>query len=204
MITKQNLKETYHHGDLRHILIQEATKIVSNDGDQHLSLRELAKQCAVSQTSVYRHFKNKQHLLTEVAVISFRNLTKLMHRNIKNITDISQRLTILGTTYIAYARAHPHLFRLMFVITNKNEFTELKQAGQENFSILIATVEEGIQKNVFKAEAKSAVLSAWSLVHGLSMLIVDNKIPSTYITISDELIKNVVVTLQTGLLNQIH
>ena len=56
----------YHHGDLRHALIEAARAIVIRDGAQALSLRGVAREAGVSPAAPYHHFKDKQELVLAV------------------------------------------------------------------------------------------------------------------------------------------
>ena len=53
-------KSTYHHGNLREVLISSALEILKEGTLQDLSLRALARKAGVSQTAPYRHFEDKR------------------------------------------------------------------------------------------------------------------------------------------------
>jgi AcrR family transcriptional regulator len=55
--------KTYHHGDLRRRLLEEAILMLRDGGLEALSLRRLAERVGVSQTALYHHFHDKQGLL---------------------------------------------------------------------------------------------------------------------------------------------
>ena len=56
------MKEHYHHGNLKKELIEVGIKIISEEGFDHLSLRNISKQCGVSHNAIYRHFDNKEQI----------------------------------------------------------------------------------------------------------------------------------------------
>ena len=70
----------YHHGDLRHALIQAARAIVIRDGAQALSLRGVAREAGVSPAAPYHHFKDKQELVLAVGQLGFEELGVVMER----------------------------------------------------------------------------------------------------------------------------
>ena len=56
------MKEHYHHGNLKNELIEVGIKIISEEGFDHLSLRNISKQCGVSHNAIYRHFDDKEQM----------------------------------------------------------------------------------------------------------------------------------------------
>ena len=68
----------YHHGDLRHALIQAAQEILETEGLAALSLRGVARRAGVSPAAPYHHFPDKRALLDAVAERGFDALTAAM------------------------------------------------------------------------------------------------------------------------------
>lgn len=60
-------KKSYHHGDLRNAIIQEAMARARVSGEKAIILREIAPMIGVSATAAYRHFANRQQLVEEVS-----------------------------------------------------------------------------------------------------------------------------------------
>src|ERR1700761_8322059 len=61
-------KRPYHHGDLRAALVTEGLRLLAERDAESLSLREVARAAGVSSTSVYRHFPDKEALMTALAL----------------------------------------------------------------------------------------------------------------------------------------
>jgi AcrR family transcriptional regulator len=59
-------KARYHHGDLRAALIQCGLELIERDGIHALTFREIGKQLGVSRSAAYRHFKDKEALLSAI------------------------------------------------------------------------------------------------------------------------------------------
>src|SRR5688572_4433622 len=64
----------YHHGDLRHALLQAALHTIQDQGVEALTLRGVGQKLGVSRTALYRHFADKSALLAAVAREGFRTL----------------------------------------------------------------------------------------------------------------------------------
>ena len=73
-------EKTYHHGNLRAALIEQAIIILTADGVSALTLRRLAAEAGVSHGAPAHHFKNKAGLLSAVAAQSFRLFAAAMQR----------------------------------------------------------------------------------------------------------------------------
>src|SRR5258708_6867554 len=70
---KKPTRKTYHHGDLRRQLIAAAERIIVERGVEGFTLREAARRVGVSPAAPSHHFKDAKGLLTEVALLGFRD-----------------------------------------------------------------------------------------------------------------------------------
>lgn len=179
-------KKSYHHGDLKQALIDAAQKILRDEGADALSLRAIAAEVGVSHMAPYSHFKNKKELLQGIAAAGFDELaTRMVAAKGKN-TDRRTLVLEFGTIYVQYAIQNPEIYRLMLsqVDTggrrNKSAQTtstikdsispRLETSTQKPFKLLRdAFVTEKDDENTITARA----LGAWSMVHGMSALIID-------------------------------
>jgi AcrR family transcriptional regulator len=173
-------KKSYHHGDLRQCLIDAAIELISEEGIRDLSLRQVAKRVGVSHNAPYRHFEDKETLLAEIAAQGFQSLKAAMEMACQNIPqDSSQRLEAIGIAYVNFALAHPAYYRLMFgeYQSNLGKYSSLAKAAQESFLVLVTTIREGQVAKIFRVgDPVDMARVAWSLVHGQSMLALDNKL----------------------------
>src|SRR5215213_4546789 len=65
--------DAYHHGNLRQALLDQAARIIRQQGVERLTLRAVAADLRVSRTALYRHFHDKDALLAAVATDGFRS-----------------------------------------------------------------------------------------------------------------------------------
>ena len=165
-------KPAYHHGDLREALLAAALAMLEEGADPAaLSLREAARRAGVSAMAPYRHFADKDALLAAVATIGFERLAQAL---LVGERDKSGRaaLTALGVAYVAFACAHPALFRLMFGAKAPPKTGDLARASAASYAILAERVAESGDA----ATAQDRALANWALVHGLAMLAVDGQL----------------------------
>ena len=169
-----NQKQTYHHGDLRNALLQAAWKIVEKEGLDKLSLRGVARETGVSQAAPYAHFKDKSSLLVEVAASGFTALKILLETQLKECDrnkDHREMLDKLGVIYVQFALDNRAVFRLMF----SDVISDFPKS--ENYEIAAAAAFSCLERAILRITPQPfATFSAWSTVHGLASLIVDNRL----------------------------
>ena len=169
------MADTYHHGDLRRALLDEASGVLEEGGVGALSLRDLARRAGVSATAPYHHFKGKADLVSALALDALDGLDRALAA--PDDPDPRQRLRAVGVAYVLYAVAHPERFRLAFR-------PELGANPFEQFGTEEATPPEEIRgyRHLARAVAEiepdaerqaALAVAAWALVHGLAALLVD-------------------------------
>ncbi|AFY76291.1 transcriptional regulator [Pleurocapsa sp. PCC 7327] len=173
-------KKTYHHGDLRQALIDTAIELIAERGMSNWSLREVARRIGVSHTAPYRHFADREALLAAVAEKGFQEMSNYLLQTLEKIpNEHSQRLQAIGVAYVQYAIAHPCEYEVMFRYSQKDEgqYPALSEAATTAFMMLVNVIIEGQKAGAFREEnPKGLAWVAWSLVHGLAMLLVDGQI----------------------------
>ena len=170
-------ERSYHHGDLRRALVRSALEILSGAGVAGLSLRAAARRAKVSAMAPYRHFAGKEALLAAVAEYGFQQLGARFATATATAADPRAGPAALGVAYVLFARDEPSLFKLMFgpAIEKKSAHPVLDEAGWACFNALRqAVAAAGFVDG--EAALNDVSLACWSLVHGLSALIVDGRL----------------------------
>lgn len=176
--------DAYQHGDLRRALIQAGLKLLGEHGVAGLSLRAAAELTGVSHAAPYRHFRDKDALVAAIAEEGFKLLTRSMRAEIEACPsrEILARLRAAGYGYVSFALAHPAYFRTMFgekVWPDKNDPVKsaLVGASRECFGVLRALIDEGVRTGELRAgDLDQISLAGWSMIHGLSLLIIDGQL----------------------------
>jgi len=57
----------YHHGDLREALIRGALELIAEKGPAGFTVAEAARSAGVSPGAPYRHFRDRDDLMADVA-----------------------------------------------------------------------------------------------------------------------------------------
>lgn len=176
-------RKNYHHGDLRNALLTAALALVEENGLEGLSLRKVAARVGVSHAAPEHHFPTLRHLMNAMATKGFELFTRSIadERAASPDTRVEQ-LRAAACGYLAYARAHPGLFRLMFT-SNLLDWTDpvLKEQAGLARRQLAEICEPAADFMGLKTDAERRALESlvWSQVHGQAHLIIDQKLPDT-------------------------
>lgn len=173
-VSTSKSKAAYHHGDLRDALIAAALAILEAGGDPaSLSLREAARRAGVSAMAPYRHFPDKEALLSAVATIGFARLGEAL-RQADGSPDPQEALVGQGVAYVAFACANPSLFRLMFGTALAARRAEPTASG--GAYAVMATRVAALEK---PATSDDWAMCCWATAHGLASLAVDGQLAYT-------------------------
>ena len=163
---------SYHHGNLRAALVEAGLHLLEQGDTADFSLRELARQVGVSPNATYRHFANREALMMAMAAEGFRRFTFALTEGAASGNGFFGA----GRGYVGFARKNPALFRLMFGrFTSTHHSEELGEAGQTAFTVLSSGVAGFLGAPADDPRVKTVALQCWSLVHGLSHLILDGQ-----------------------------
>ena len=141
----------YHHGNLRLALLDAAIAQIKDVGVEKLSLRGIARTVGVSQTAPYRHFKDKNQLLADVAAQAFIELYERSRSLIDPNASALENIQATDMAYLQYAIDNPEKYRLLFgnSIQNRRSYSAMIEAGEQSFRILIDQVERGLKAGDF-------------------------------------------------------
>jgi len=171
---------SYHHGDLRPALLDAALRLLEESDPGHLSLRAIAREAGVSRAAPYHHFADREALLAAVAAEGFRALRAAMMERLESTAGtLLERMREMGVAYVVFAVRHPQLYRLMFggELHNRERDAGLVRESAETYAALGRAMEQSMQgESQSEGEPDAVALSAWALVHGLAMLLVDRRV----------------------------
>jgi AcrR family transcriptional regulator len=170
----------YHHGDLRSALIEEGLAQLDVKAPDAVSLREIARNVGVSATAVYRHFPDKAALLDALCGVGGERLAEAFQEAMSEATDQRAAFRAMGRAYVKFALRHPSIFRLMMTQARKSdgERNALADATAKPFGMLSETLNALMPADASKKDRKIRRLQAWSMVHGLAMLMLDGQVPA--------------------------
>ena len=85
----------YHHGDLRDALVQAALAEAEAGGPEAISISALAKKLGVSQPAPYKHFADRESLLTAVTAVALRKFIETVREAIATLPVDFREVVVL-------------------------------------------------------------------------------------------------------------
>lgn len=154
----------YHHGNLREVLLEAARRLIAERGPAGFTLSDAAKLAGVSPAAPYRHFKDRQALLREVARQGFAELGRRL--GVAAAAGGKDGFLSMGRAYLAFAREEPAYYAAMFNTGHPGVTPSGDDPG-------FATLERAVGQYLGTADprrVRDAALLVFALTHGLASL----------------------------------
>lgn len=164
----------YHHGNLREALVRAALDLIAEFGPVGFSFAEAARRAGVSAAAPYRHFRDRDALMVEIARRGFEQLAD-------DLTAVWEGeksgplngLKAMGNAYLAFARREPAYYAAMFesgVVANEDP--GLQREGDRAFAALrhAAVAVSQLLPPARRAPPQMMSLHIWAMSHGTASL----------------------------------
>ncbi|PSR70182.1 TetR family transcriptional regulator [Nocardia sp. MDA0666] len=174
----------YHHGDLPNALVRAAIELLEEGGASELSLRGAARRAGVSTAAPYRHFADRDALLSAVAAVGYRDLAAHLAAVHPERVDTGS-LGDIAVAYVRFALTRPGMFRVMFTESCDTTGPERVAAVEAIHQYL-----ESLVRQTFPdADPEPTATAMWALVHGLAFLHLDGKLDASSEKVVDERVR---------------
>jgi len=175
-------KTTYHRPGLREDLVAAGRILLEEKGLRGFTLRECARRADVSHAAPAHHFASINDLLAEIATRGFGDLKATIESEAAKAdafgvgSGAAGQLVGRGMGYMAFAAAHPMLFRLMFNRETEDFATPpLLAAAKEARELHFASIEAALPGAGAAVKAQMSDF-AWATVHGFITLVLERQI----------------------------
>ena len=137
-------RDSYHHGNLRQALIDQAVQTIRQHGVAGLTLRGVGADLRVSRTALYRHFADKGALLAAVATDGFRTFRAALTEAWAGGGRGRAGFEAMGLAYVRFAVANPSHYRVMFggFVDHAGADPELVTEADGAFQVLVDSLIE--------------------------------------------------------------
>ncbi len=166
-------QRTYHHGDLRAACLRAALELLEEGGEGALSLRAVARRAGVSAAAPYRHYADRQALVSAIAAVGYRELARRLAAAHPS-PSTPEQLASVAAAYVQFALERPALFRTMFAEPCDRDSDE-RVAATATVSLYLRAI---VARTFPQADADPLATAIWALVHGLAFLHLDGKLDS--------------------------
>lgn len=164
----------YHHGNLKEALIRAALELIAQKGPGGFTFAEAARWAGVSAAAPYRHFRDRDELLADVALRGYDQFANaLSHAFAEGRPDPQSAFDRLGKAYLNFARSEPAYYSAMFEAgISLDNNAALRAAADRAFGVLRTAVELLITTLPAKARPPSLMMAlhVWTLSHGIASL----------------------------------
>lgn len=166
---------TYHHGNLRQVLLDAAAEAIEEEGLAALSLRALARKAGVSHGAPARHFPDKAALLTALATDALERIQVAMKIAAEEGDSALDRYRAMGRCYVRFAIDNPAHFHIMtrpeFYSTGDEAFAR----GYQEFFDTMREAAAAAQRENGPAglDPQAFLIATWATAHGLATLWLD-------------------------------
>jgi AcrR family transcriptional regulator len=164
----------YHHGNLREALIRAALDLIAEKGPGGFTFADAARSAGVSSAAPYRHFRDRDALIADVAKRGFELFATGLERAWDDgRPDPFGAFENLGRAYLAFARNEPAYYSAMFEAGIALEADpELRAASERAFGILRKASETlcALLPRENRPPALMMALHVWTLSHGIASL----------------------------------
>jgi AcrR family transcriptional regulator len=165
----------YHHGNLKEALLQAALGLIAEKGPAGFTFAEAARAAGVSPAAPYRHFRDRDELLSSIAQRGFEKfeamLTAAWDDGRPSTPTAFERL---GRAYLKFARDDPASYSAMFESGLPiDTFPPLHAASERAFAVIRAAAERlaaMTPPGVARPPAMMMALHIWAMSHGIASL----------------------------------
>ena len=194
MKNKTIKRDTYHHGNLPEVLVNEGSKLLAEKGIDGFSMREVARRAGVAVAAPSHHFGNSKGLFTAIAANGFSKLAKHMELAAEPSRDPEDRVVAMCQAYRAMGMSDPGYASIMFRTELLDESDQdFRERASHAFGLFEKALRQAAPQSADTAQISNSATTLWATMHGLT----DLKMISDQEAV--ELIQFAVRTLLAGL-----
>jgi AcrR family transcriptional regulator len=165
----------YHHGNLKEALLQAALGLIAEKGAAGFTFADAARMAGVSPAAPYRHFRDRDELLSNIAQRGFEQFEQALSQAWDDgRPDTVSAFERVGKAYLAFAREEPAFYSAMFESGLSVEVNPALQAAAERAFAMIRAAAERLAAlappTVPRPPALMMALHIWSMSHGVASL----------------------------------
>lgn len=165
----------YHHGNLKEALLQAALDLIAKKGAAGFTFADAARIAGVSPAAPYRHFRDRDELLSNIAQRGFEQFESALSEAWDDgRPDTVSAFERVGKAYLAFAREKPAFYSAMFESGLPADASAgLHAAAERAFAVIRAAAERLAALAPPGSPRPPALMMAlhiWSMSHGVASL----------------------------------
>jgi AcrR family transcriptional regulator len=164
----------YHHGNLKEALVRAALELIAEKGPAGFTFADAARWAGVSPAAPYRHYRDRDALLADVARRGFEAFADALTRAWdEGRPDVLSAFDRLGRAYLEFAKSEAAYYSAMFEAgVTVDSDPDLRAASERAFAVLRGASEKLVALAPAKERppALMVALHIWSMTHGIASL----------------------------------
>lgn len=170
---------------LRNKILSKSRRMLLDEGYDKLSMRKIAREIDVTATSIYLHFRNKDHLVYTIIEESIEELNRIILSIAETNINPMKKIEKITRGYVAFGLERPQEYEVIFMLRPEEmpRYPRDKfRKARAGYEIIASVIEEGIEKKIIVEENPlTAAYTIWAQMHGVVSVILnrrlDNRIP---------------------------
>jgi AcrR family transcriptional regulator len=162
-MTKPN---SFHHGDLKRVLIDVAVSLLDTHGVSGVTIRAVAREAGVSHGAPVNHYKDRRALLTAIAQGQFEIILNAIESALLAAPNNQKdRIEVFADAMIEFGFRYPHRYQLLWrgdLIDHEDP--QLLAVMDNIYDQLCGEIERTIPGA--KVDTDTIAVAFWSLAHG--------------------------------------
>ena len=164
----------YHHGNLKEALVRAALELIAEKGPAGFTFADAARWAGVSPAAPYRHYRDRDALLADVARRGYEAFADALTRAWdEGRPDVLSAFDRLGRAYLQFAKSEAAFYSAMFEAgVAADSDPDLRAASERAFSVLRGASEKlvALVPATKRPPALMVALHIWSMTHGIASL----------------------------------
>jgi len=164
----------YHHGNLKEALVRAALELIAEKGPAGFTFADAARWAGVSPAAPYRHYRDRDALLADVAQRGFTAFAAALAKAWDDgKPDVLAAFDRLGKAYLAFAKREPAYYSAMFEAGVPLDVDpQLRDTSERAFAVLRDAAERlvALMPQKGRPPALMVALHIWSMTHGIASL----------------------------------
>jgi AcrR family transcriptional regulator len=173
-------RRSYHHGDLRRVLIEAALHLAAEGAD--VSVREAARRAGVSPGAPFRHFPSRDALMMAVAEEAQRRFRAEIEAALAAAAsdDPLAQVRSIGLAYLRWAMKNPAHFEIISTgrYFDHDAAGALSKDNAEIIAMMTRLLELAAARGQLRSDdLKRIQIAARALVYGFARMQIDGHFP---------------------------
>jgi AcrR family transcriptional regulator len=154
---------------LREEILEAARELLEQDGEQHISLRRIARNIGIAAPSIYAHFPDREAIVSALVDEAFDELSAVVTTAIDAQDDPIAKLRAACSAYMEFAMERPNRYQLAFASRESNAIP--RESATRAFMLLVDAVKGCVDAGTSASTDPFGDATAiWVAMHGYATL----------------------------------